>query len=647
MRGLVFFVVLVFLFASCADLKRAEIYYRAGKYEEAAEELKPLADKGFPKAYYLLGKLIVEGKIPGVKREEAIPYLEKAYESGIWKSARLLGVLYRSMGNNEEALRWLQKGAEEGDPLSRRALLKLKLSLLKISQEEIKELERITGKDPLILYAIGNYYFRKGEYGLAEKYFSEAYRKGVFKAGFQLAKVYLRESLEGKAEKLLRELYLESGDKTVALTLGKIYEKKAKGLKPEVCFLKVAKTPRDYFLKKLSFDKERESYFLKAKMWYRRALPLLEAEYRLKRIDWIKEGSLCKREEEISYYAGKGVKLAVSDLKRCRRPKKKLKLNLQDLERSCASGKASAEIKLALKEKDRNPDLAGAVLYYYAKERKSPKAMVLLAELYMESGYPEKAFKWLKKVASLGYLPAVKKLADYLLESGNETEAVKYLLLLEEKGVCSASLRLGSIYEGNYGNLVDFEKAFYHYRLATKRGCFKAYYRLAKLSLLTGDLEGALNFADKFLKEGGDPKKGNAFIYKVYLKLGNLKKAAIYFEKAVKNGYVPPYSDLRTLLPYVNPEVLTLRWIRDRLNVILSEMLSNEDFKLAFCLAYEATFKKVPRAALLLYRFGALADTEERALFVREVEKRPEICRSLLEEERKEIATKVRNLYRE
>jgi TPR repeat protein len=637
MRRVVLLATLAILSVSCADLKRAEIYYKTGKYEEAGKELKPLANRKFPKAYYLLGKLIAEGKLSGVKKEEAISYLEKAYESGIWKSARLLGMLYKSLGKYEEAIRWLQRGAEKGDLPSRIALLKLKLQLLKVSPEEIAELERLTGRDPQVLSSIGNYYLKMGKYDLAEKYFSEAYSKGVLRAGLQLAKVYLKESLEEKAEELLKEVYYKSGSQKAAFILGKIYERRAKNLKPGVCLLKVSKTPQDYFLKRLSLDKERETYFLKAKIWYRKALPLLDAEYRLKRIEWIREGALCEREGEISYYAAKDVETAVSDLKKCRAPKKTVRTEPEDIEKSCALGKASAEIKLALKEKDKNPDLAGAVLYYYAKERRIPRAMVALAELYLDNGYPEKAFKWLKEAVDLDYLPAIRKLASYLLEEGNESEAVKYLLLLEKKGFCSASLRLGSIYEGDYGNLVDFERALHHYRLAAEKGCLKAYYKLAKLSFLMGDLDRALSFAEKFLKESGDSKEGNALVYRIYLAEGNFKKAAVYFEKAVRSGYVPPYNDLKTLLPYISPEILTLQQVRDRLNVILAEKFSEKDFKLAFCLAYEATFKKVPRAALLLYRFGALADTEEKALFIEEVKKKPETCRLVLARGRKKI----------
>ncbi|TCK06339.1 tetratricopeptide repeat protein [Phorcysia thermohydrogeniphila] len=637
------------LLASCASLERAKLYYSAGKTEEARKELEPLVKRGFPEAYYLMGKLIAEGKLPNSKREDAAYYYEKAYELGYLKAGKALGYLYKSLGDHERALKWLKRASENGDLPAKVALLKLKLTLGRIEEGEIRELLELTKDNPKVLVDVGSHYLKLGKDDLAEKYFKEAYSRGVTLAGLRLAKVYLRTGRESEAEGLLREVYRKTGEKEAALLLGKIYEKRARELKFTFCPLEKAGTAKDYFLLRLGLKRDRELLFRRAQEWYERAFPSLEAEYRYKRIEWTLKGERCKDLEIIHLFAEKGVKAALLDLRRCeespKRSKAKELLEEGNLEEACTLGSSSAEIELALEKERENPELAGAVFYYYAKEKRVPKAMFALSELYFKYGNEEEGLKWLKEAARQKYVPAVRRLALYLLEHGNEREAVKHFRFLEEKGYCSASLRLGAIYEGDYGNeLVDFDKALHHYKVALSRNCTEAYYRAAKLLFTIGRPEEAFRLARKYLLLSSEEKnrvKAFVLLSKVELLAGRLKESAKYMEMAIEGGYVPGYRELRVLLPYLRKELLLRNRVIGRVYFLLAKEFVQTDFELGFCLAYKATLAGAPQAASFLFRLGAKVDSEEKALFLRKVDSSPETCGKVIEKKKMAILQKI------
>jgi TPR repeat protein len=651
-KGLVCLIPLVatsLLFSSCADLKRAKLYYLTGKPEKAREELEPLVKRNFPEAYYLMGRLIAEEKLPGFKREDAVYYYKKAYELGYRKAAKSLGFLYRSLGDYEKALVWLRRASEGGDLQSRIAFLKLKLFFGRIEEREIEELLKLSESSPKVLNDVGSYYLKLGKIDLAEKYLKKAYSQGVVGTGLRLAKIYLRTGREEEAEKLLREVYRKTGEKEAALLIGKVYERRARRLKLDFCPVERASSAKDYFLLRLGVKRDRELLYRRAQEWYERALPDPEAEYRYKRVEWALKGERCENVDTMRIFAEKGVKAALSDLKRCEEPQKRSDakefLEKGDLERACILGSSSAEINLALEKERENPELAGAVFYYYAKEKEIPKAMLALSELYFKYGEEEKGVEWLKKAADKGYVPAARKLAYYLLERGNEKEAVKYLLFLEEKGYCSASLKLGAVYEGDYGDeVIDFEKALHHYKVAISGNCTEAYYRTAKLLFTIGRPEEAFGFAKRYLllsNNEEDRVKALVLLAKVELLSGKLKESAKYMEMAIEGGYVPGYRELKVLLPYLKRELLLKDGVRGRVYLLLSKEFVQTDFKLGLCLAYKATLDGAPQAASFLFRLGVKVDSEEKALFLKEVNSNPKACDEIIEKEKSVILQKI------
>jgi len=678
------------LTASCADIRLAKSYYAAGKYKEAADELKPLVKRGFPEANYLYGKMIAEGKVEGVEPIEAIPYLKRAYEGGIKKALLVIAKLYLQEGEVDKAIEYLKLAAEEGVPGAKELLIKTLLKYGKVNEDVIKEALKLAEKEPIYYKLIATYYLQKGEAERAKELLLKAYRGGVVEAGLVLASLLIKEGKLEEAKELLTEIYKKTGDKRAALKLGKIYEIMAKRVKLKECPLEVAKTPKEYFKLKLELKAKREELYLAAKEWYKRALPLLEAEYRLKRIEWILAGNPCGEYRTIKEYAEKGLEVAIADLQRLygsgrcappetfvkdikespalkeafsrqveatkenpgevlfRRAMELLSNNpekaLELLKEACRYGNTKAEIELALLMRDKNPLLAGAVLYYYAHTKQIPRAMVALAELYLEYGREDKYLYWIKRAAELRYTPAMRLLALYLLKKGKVEEAMELLKKWERENYCFASILLGAIYEGDYGELpIDFKEAEYHYKLAVKRGCVEGHYRLARLYLFLKEPQKALKHAKEYHRLMPEQIKGLTILARIYIALKEPQKAADYMERAINLGYLPGYGELSPLIGYLPPELLLKGKLKYRTYVLIAQRLGTDDFKLSLCLAYEAGVNGAPRAPMVVFNIATAAETWSEGAFIIELSKNPQICRRVIERKRKKILRFLRS----
>ena len=101
-------------------------YYKAGKYADALELWRPLAEQGDTRAQEFVGILYEEGH--GVPQDwgKAIAWYTRAAEGGDATAQYNLGMLFlsgRAGGvNKDEAFRWLAKAAKAGDADAAKAL---------------------------------------------------------------------------------------------------------------------------------------------------------------------------------------------------------------------------------------------------------------------------------------------------------------------------------------------------------------------------------------------------------------------------------------------------------------------------------------------------------------------------------------------
>ncbi len=664
---------------SCADLQQAKLYYSSAKYDKAAGELKPLIRKDFPEAYYLMGRMILEGDLKRYTEEDGVKLLKKAYELGYYKAAKELGFFYVRKNNIKKALIWLERAARYGDITARDQLLRIKLSISRLKPSVLKKLLAEARHSPTIYGVIGDYYSSLGDTQKAVEFYGMAYRNGVVDSGLKLARIYVSEGRYKRAISLLEDAYKKYKEKRAALMIGKIYEKIGRDLHLPYCPVTHFKEAEPFFEAKLELRKRREVYYRKALVWYRRAFPLDEAKYRYLRIDWIMKNNPCGNYFKILEFVKKGVRVALSDIKRlyyggrCRLPygskvsqeQNKLGLGrkllstatgtakspaaryfeegvqllsynraraIEYLEKACMFGSVASEIRLALINKDKNPKLAAAVLYYYASELHIPRAMLALAKLYFSAGKNKKALYWLNRAAKeYKYTPARRYLAIYLLAHNRQKEAIEYLLQLEKEKYCFASILLGAVYEGYYGTFkVNLKKAFFHYRVALTNECPEAYFRLARLYLFTGRLKRALELAKRYAVLRSNQIKAFVLLFRIEEALNNMKAASYYMRIAIGKGYLPSPGELERLFPYLSEDILLsgkIRWITYE---VVGKKMADYNFDASFCMAYEAAMRSVPKAASTVFVLGTTAKTYQQGIFVRRVGEDATLCQRYL-----------------
>ena len=553
--------------------KKLKLEFISGNYSALERDASILAQRGFPQGYFYLGVVYYKKG----NREKAEELFRKAAEKDP-RFVRKIALFYYRERDYRRALYWLKRALQMGNRDLAYQLLKTEFELGVLTPSEIEKFSRLLGNDPRFYLLAAKYFKTKKEYEKALHYYRLAYKLDP-KAGFGLAKVLLLMGREEEALKVYKEL-LQKGYRKAALEIGKIYEQRAKRIK-EPCVMGNL-TPREYFMRKLKVTAQKRQLLKKALEYYKLAENIPEAKYRALRIEWLLRGeSPCQHLNEVRQF--KNVPIALKDLERCsvklkgkKKVKEKATLRPEEgtalyyylegvkymnyapekakklLQKACQLGYEKAEIKLAVLSIEKNPQLAGAIFYYYA-QRGNPEAMYYLALLYKMAGKTEKYLYWLRKAADLGYTPAIRELVRYYIATGKVDEAVSLLEKFASRGYCFALIMLGRIYEGEALNpeYIDVNKAIHYYEEAIERKCPEAYFRLAYLYYFLGEYKKSRKLVEEYLKFAEEPK-AYVLLYRVCMKLNDLPCAARALEKAMLYGFRPPIYDMNTLSRYVD-----------------------------------------------------------------------------------------------
>jgi TPR repeat protein len=116
------FILAIFLWlplpAAADEATNADLAFRMGDYRRAEQIARPLAEKGDPRAQYLLGQLYAKGLGLAPNPYEAARWFRRAAEQGDPESQAALGQSYeygRGVSRNyAEAARWYRLAADRG-----------------------------------------------------------------------------------------------------------------------------------------------------------------------------------------------------------------------------------------------------------------------------------------------------------------------------------------------------------------------------------------------------------------------------------------------------------------------------------------------------------------------------------------------------
>jgi tetratricopeptide (TPR) repeat protein len=104
--------------AAVADVKAGVDRWMAGDYSGAVAQWKPLAEKGDADAQFNMGQAYKMGRGVPVNLETAKSWYQKAAAQGHEQAQVNVGLLLYNSGRRQEALPWIRKGVELGDPRS-------------------------------------------------------------------------------------------------------------------------------------------------------------------------------------------------------------------------------------------------------------------------------------------------------------------------------------------------------------------------------------------------------------------------------------------------------------------------------------------------------------------------------------------------
>ena len=112
--------------SGCSDYQSGEAAYKQGDYKTALQELRPLGEKGNPKAQFRLGWMYGHGEGVIQSDEEAVEWYRKAAQQDHVIAQFNLGARYANgkgvVQNNEEAIKWYEKAMKQG-PAGDQAIL--------------------------------------------------------------------------------------------------------------------------------------------------------------------------------------------------------------------------------------------------------------------------------------------------------------------------------------------------------------------------------------------------------------------------------------------------------------------------------------------------------------------------------------------
>lgn len=658
MKKLLLLVLLLVI--GCAPVlkvneKRLKLDFINGNYSALERNASILAQRGFPQGYFYLGVVYYKKGF----REKAEELFRKAAEEDP-KFVRKIALFYYKERDYKRAFYWLKRALQVGNRDLAYHLLKTEFELGILTPSEIEKFSRLLGNDPRFYSLVAKYFKARKEYEKAIRYYRIAYRLNP-KAGFGLAKVLLLAGKENEALKVYREL-LKKGYREAAFEIGKIYERKAKRIK-DFCVIGNF-TPREYFTRKLKVTAEKEKLLNKALKYYKLAGNIPEARYRALRAEWLLKGeSPCQHLQEVRRF--KNLLIALKDLKICstrltgkKKVKEKEILRSEEetalhyyiegvkymnfapekaeklLQKACQLGYEKAEIKLAVLNMEKNPQLAGAIFYYYANKG-NLDAMYYLALLYKMAGDNKKYLHWLLKAADKGYTPALRELVRYYINNGNEDKAIALLEKFAARGYCFALIMLGRLYEGEILNLkyVNIEKAIHYYQQAIKNRCPEAYFRLAYLYYFLGKYKESKRLVKEYLKFFREPK-AYVLLYKVCLKLNDLRCAAGALRKAMLYGFKPSIYNMEKLSRYINYRKLYKRVPKPvKARILYYYGINDGNFYSKLCkLVVSGELGEELAPFAIISTVVSDYDVEHR-LFFREVADKPYLCREEIKRE--------------
>ena len=349
-----------------------------------------------------------------------------------------LGDAYFAEGDFEKSEKYYKIGLENGSLDS-----KDKLFNLYQTTENIEKFRELIEKDGVKrgedFLTLGNLYFHKKDYKMAEKWYLESEKSGFLEAKYNLGHVYYEIKNFEKAEKYLQE---------VIEKVPHLRENATEKL------INVYNSQANFYL--TSGDFEKAEKYLKILV---EKYSIKECYYNLAVIN-SQKGNIEKYKE----YILKGIELGDSQC-----------MFSYALSVYSETGKYTEEVDMWLKK---------------AAEKDHVDAMYELGLFASEQNRIEDSKKWYKKAAEKGETTAMNNLANIYSEEGNKEEAMKLYLKSAEKGNPLAFFNLGNYYEEN--NNIELAKEYYNKVLDSLKGyptCKIEQEALAKLKKLQNNLE--------------------------------------------------------------------------------------------------------------------------------------------------------------
>ena len=349
-----------------------------------------------------------------------------------------LGDAYFAEDDFENSEKYYKIALENGSPDS-----KDKLFNLYQTTENIEKFRELIEKDGVKrgedFLTLGNLYFHKKDYKMAEKWYLESEKLGFLEAKYNLGHVYYEIENFEKAEKYLQE---------VIEKVPHLRENATEKL------INVYNSQANFYL--TSGDFEKAEKYLKILV---EKYSIKECYYNLAVIN-SQKGNIEKYKE----YILKGIELGDSQC-----------MFSYALSVYSETGKYTEEVDMWLKK---------------AAEKDHVDAMYELGLFASEQDRIEDSKKWYKKAAEKGETTAMNNLANIYSEEGNKEEAMKLYLKSAEKGNPLAFFNLGNYYEKN--NNIELAKEYYGKVLDSLKGyptCKIEQEALAKLKKLQNNSE--------------------------------------------------------------------------------------------------------------------------------------------------------------
>ena len=327
-----------------------------------------------------------------------------------------LGDAYFAEDDFENSEKYYKIALENGSPDSKDKLFNLYQTTENI--EKFRELiEKDGTKKREDFLTLGNLYFHKKDYKMAEKWYLESEKLGFLESKYNLGHVYYEIENFEKAEKYFQEV------------IEKVPHLKENATEK---LINVYNSQANVYL--TSGDFEKAEKYLKILV---EKYGIKECYYNLAVINREK-GNIEKYKE----YILKGIEFGDNEC-----------MFSYALFVYSETGKYTEEVDMWLKK---------------AAEKDHVDAMYELGLFASEENRIEDSKKWYKKAAEKGETTAMNNLANIYSEEGNKEEAMKLYLKSAEKGNPLAFFNLGNYYEEN--NNIELAKEYYSKVLDSLKG---------------------------------------------------------------------------------------------------------------------------------------------------------------------------------